>query len=434
MTKLPLEGVRAIDAGEVLAGAHPTTLLGDMGAEVIKVEAIQRYQSVRGGIGTGVNMYPNGEPGEHPWNRAAGHNHINRNKMGITLDLNHPRGVEIFKSLVAISDIVTENFRTGVMEKFGLDYPDLVKVNPSIILVSLPGFGRTGPYATYASMGTSNDGASGHTALRGYIGDDLSKTQGVVHPDGVASLNGAVAALIAYYYRLRTGKGQHVDLAQTEVTMTHLGEAIMDYTMNGRVQKPQGNRHPYYAPHGCYPCRGNDQWVVIAVTTDEEWASLARLMGDPEWTRDPRFADSMSRWNNQDELNSRIGQWTSRYEKHQAMELMQKAGISAGSVMTMKDIYNDPHISARGYLENVTHKEAGTHLSPGISWKMSKTPGWIRMPGPCLGEHNEYVLGELLGLTQEDIQELEKAQVIGYEPLPGSNLSSEDRRAMAAST
>ncbi len=206
MKGLPLEGIRVIDAGEVLAGAHGATLLADMGAEVIKIEAIQRYQSVRGGIG-GMNGYADNDPGEHPWNRYAGHNDINRNKMGITLNLNDPRGIKLYKSLVAVSDIVIENFRTGVMAKFGLDYPDLVKVNPQIILVSLPGFGRTGPYATYASMGTSNDGASGHTALRGYIGDDPSKASGIVHVDGIAALNGATAAIIALYYRLRTGKG-----------------------------------------------------------------------------------------------------------------------------------------------------------------------------------------------------------------------------------
>ena len=432
MKGLPLEGIRVIDAGEVLAGAHGATLLADMGAEVIKIEAIQRYQSVRGGIG-GMNGYADNDPGEHPWNRYAGHNDINRNKMDITLNLNDPRGIKLFKSLVAVSDIVIENFRTGVMAKFGLDYPDLTKVNPQIIVVSLPGFGRTGPYATYASMGTSNDGASGHTALRGYIGDDASKASGIVHVDGIAALNGAVAAIIALYYRLRTGKGQHVDVAQVEAMMPHLADAILDYTMNGRVQQPMGNRLMGYAPHGCYPCEGEDQWVTIAVTNDAEWDALIRLMGEPEWIKDRKFSDSLNRWKNQDEIDRYVGQWTREYEKNEIAEILQKAGIAAGPVMNPKDLYEDPHLRERGFFETVTHREAGTHPYPGLAWKMSKTPGHVWKPGPCLGEHNEYILGDILGVTRDELAELENDQVIGYAPLPGSELSTEDRIALAGS-
>ncbi len=169
------------------------------------------------------------------------------------------------------------------------------------------------------------------------------------------------------------------------------------------------------------------------MTNDEEWDKLVHLMGDPQWTKDPKFSDSLSRWKNQDEMDRYIGQWTQEYEKNEITEILQNAGIAAGPVMNPRDLFEDSHLNTRGFFEIVNHKEAGTHPQPGVAWKMSKTPGHVWKPGPCLGEHNEYVLGDILGLTPDELVELEKDQVIGYAPLPGSELSTEDRVAMAAS-
>ena len=318
MTKLPLEGIRILDATDVWAGPYTCTLLGDLGAEVIKVDSIQRFGS-RGQLNPPDTMpdgtppvlwaYPDGvprTPGTQPWNRAALYNGINRNKLGITLNLRDPQGKDIFKRLAAISDVVIENYATGVFARLGLGYDDLKEVKDDIIVISMPLFGNYGAYSHYKGLGSTADPISGHATLRGYLGEDPTGLQGTVHSDAVASSTAPFAAMAAIFYRNRTGKGQFIDFGQCEAYMGHLGEVYLDYTMNGRVQSSRGNRHESAAPHGCYRAKGDDSWVIIAVTNDDEWAGFCQAIDNPPWTEDPRFATSLDRHANQDALDSLV--------------------------------------------------------------------------------------------------------------------------------
>ncbi len=431
MSRLPLEGIRVIDGGDVLAGPYGCTLLGDLGAEVIRVESIQRGARWRGQLRTPATRpaaispanwtYPDGIPGERPYNREPKYNGSNRNKMGITLNLAHPKGIELFKQLVAVSDVIIENFASGVYEKLGLGYEVLSGINPGIVVVSMPLLGNTGPSREHRGMGTDLDALSGHASLRGYSDGDPTEIQPHYHSDSVSGITAAFAALAALNYRRRTGKGQFIDVSECETFLPHLGEAFMDYTMNGRVRHPMGNAHPTMAPHGCYRCQGEDAWVTIAVPNDEVWARFCHAIGDPAWAEEARFADAVSRWKNQAELNRLIEQWTIQRCPYEVMHLLQNARVPAGPVLDVEEILTDPHMKERGFFELATHKEAGTHLYPGPPWKFNKTPLSIRMLGNCLGEHNSQILGGLLGLNEAEIAELERQQIIGTEYLQAAD-------------
>ncbi len=433
MAKLPLEGIRVVDACDVWAGPYACSLLGDLGAQVIKIETIQRF-GTRGQLnppakrpeGTNPVMwgYPDGIPapsGTRHWNRAPVYNGINRNKLGTTLNLQHPKGKELFKRLVAISDVVIENYAAGVFNRLKLGYEDLRQVKSDIIMLSMPLFGVEGPYAHYRGMGSTADPISGHSTLRGYPGEDPTGLQGTVHSDAVSAPMAAYALLAGLYYRNRTGKGQFIDFGQVEGFMGHLGEIFMDYTMNGRVQTSLGNRHASAAPHGCYRAKGEDSWVVIAVTNDDEWVRFCQALGNPPWTQDPRFATTLDRWKHQDDLDPLVEGWTVQHDHYEILHLLQGVRVPVGPVLDHGEVQRDPHIKERGFFEEVTHKDAGTHPYPGMNWKFSKTPVSIRIPANGLGEHNEYVLGELLGLTREEIAQLERDKIIGTEYLPGSD-------------
>ncbi|MBI4639319.1 MAG: CoA transferase [Candidatus Tectomicrobia bacterium] len=428
MPQLPLEGIRVIEIADVWAGPFANTLLADLGAQVIKVESIQRFGS-RGLTlkpPPGSPGYPDNDPGERPWNRSATYNGINRNKLGLTLDLSRPKGVEVCKRLARVSDILIENYAAGIIARLGLGYEALKEINPGIIVISMPLFGNTGPYGNYRGWGSSADPLVGHAWIRGYPDSDPSTTSSnVFHTDAVSAATAAFAACTALYYRKRTGKGQYIDVSQAETFMPHLGEFYMEYIMNEQDPKPMGNRHPFMSPHGCYQCAGEDRWVVIAVSSDEEWEGLCRAMGNPAWAQDEKFSDTLSRWKNQDELDRHIAEWAAERDHYEIMHLLQKEGVSAGPVLDNGDIYADPHLEERRFFEEVTHKDAGTHTDPGVLWKLSKTPMSIRLPANCLGEHNEYILGEILGLSGEEISELEKEQIIGKAYLPDAEAARE---------
>lgn len=431
MAKLPLEGIRVIAISVVWAGPFATQLLADWGAEVIRVETIHHFTYITRGVmirppkalvdarRTWLMGYPDWEPGERPWNRYPVFQAHARNKLSCTMDLTQPKGIELFKRLVAKSDIVVENNATETMEKLGLTYEVLREVKPDIIMIRMPGYGTTGPYKNYRALGANLDESCGHTWLRSYRGMDPSSASYILATDASAGAHGAFAALAALRYRNRTKKGQLIDLAQVETFMPYLAEAVMDYTMNGRVQDTPGNRHPFMAPHGCYRCRGEDRWVTIAVASDEEWQGLCRAMGNPAWANDERFADTISRHRNQDELDRLIEEWTSQHDHYAVMFALQREGVAAGAVLDDRDAYNDPHLKDRGFFEELTHPDCGTHLYPGIMWKMSKTPNAIRTPPCSLGEHNEYVYKELLGVSNKEYAQLEKEGHIGTEPAPG---------------
>jgi len=280
-------------------------------------------------------------------------------------------------------------------------------------MVSLPGFGMSGPYKYYQGFGANVEAVCGLTLLRGYRDLDPTTTSSTFHMDAASGITATFAILSALHFRNRTGKGQFIDFSQAENMIPHIGETILDYTMNGRVQTTLGNRHPSMAPHGCYPCKGEDKWVTIAVASDEEWKGFCRVMGNPPWTQDERFSNILSRWRHQDELDRLISEWTKEQDSYEVMELLQKEGVAAGPVLDDADAYADPHIFARGFFEPIQHREAGTHIYPGIMWKMPKTPGTIRSAPPCLGEHNDYVYKEVLKMSDEEIARLKEEEHIG---------------------
>ena len=409
---LPLEGVRIIDMTEVWAGPMTNSLLGDLGAMVIKVESFPRPSLTRL-KGMGIGYSGNDPNAPNPWDRSALHNMVNRNKYGVTLNIRCARGMKILEELVSVSDVFTESFTAGTAARLGIDYPAISKMRSDIVMLSMSGWGTQGPYKGYAALGSALDGFTGHHTMRGYPNTDPSITSIVQHTDAAGSVMGAFAILTALHYRRRTGKGQWMDMSQVESFLPHLGGAFMDYVMNKRTPQPLGNRHQYLAPYGCYRCRGEDNWVVINVTSEEEWLALCRVVGHKEWAGDTRYADPLNRHQHQDELDAALQGWTTQHDKMEVMRLLQKAGVPAQAVLDDADLYKDPHLKARGFFQKLRHSAAGEHRYPGYFWKLTKTDHPIRLPPNCLGEHNDFVYGELLGLTSGEIGELRAEGIIG---------------------
>jgi len=432
MPKLPLEGVRIVAIPVVFAGPFATMLLADLGAEVILIESIQRFPTITrgymprppqelvpttgatfGGVG-GIQTYVDHWAGERPWDRFVMFLALGRNKLSCCIDITRPEGIDVFNRLLKVSDVFLESNAPGTMEKLGLGYDVLKGVKDDIIYLSMPGLGNSGPHQYCSLFGAQLQALAGHTWLTRYPDLDYTTTQSLLfHADASAGATAAFAVLCALHYRNRTGKGQFIDLAQIETVIPHLGEAFMDFTMNARVQEPLGNRHATMAPHGVYRCRGEDRWVVIAVSSDIEWQAFCRALGNPSWSGDERFATTLGRLENQDELDKYIEEWTCRHDHYEVMYILQKEGVAAGPVIDDRDAYHDAHLQCRGFFELVKHREAGTHMYPGMPFNMSKTRLSIRKPAPCLGEHNEYVFKEVLGMSDDEISELEKDRIIG---------------------
>jgi len=410
MARMSLEGIRITDIGTALAIPVATKFLADYGAEVIKVESFAHIDSAR------VGPYTDNEPGEKYWERGVPYMPANANKLSIALDLNKPRGREIFKELVRISDIVTENFPPRVMKNFGLDYPVLKEVKPDLIMISSCGYGQSGPWMNYGAYGWGLEPMSGISQVTGYQ-DGPPLRSSIPYNDFLGAMNAALLIMAALEYRGKTGKGMYIDLSQYEVGVCGVGETILDYSMNQRVQTRMGNRHPSMAPHGCYRCSGDDKWVVIAVSSDEEWQALCQAMGNPTWAKDEKFADTLSRWKNQDELDRLIEEWTSPQDHYEVMRVLQAAGVAAGAVLNSKEQALDPHLRERDYYWIHKHPEVGTRAFPAPWAKLSKTPGIMRMPPPTLGQHNEQVLSKLLGMSEQEIAELASEGIIGTRPV-----------------
>ena len=426
---MPLDGVRIIDITAVIGAPIGTGLLAQMGAEVIRVESTRIFPATTRGslahppkeivpsMGPVGRGYPDFEPGERPWNRFALFNCHGHNKLSMTVDLLLPDGVEIFHRLLQLTDVVIENV-PGVMDKLGLGYEALRRVQPDIIMLSVSGMGSTGPYKDNRGFGGHFEDVMGHAWLRGYPDDHPGSNTSVVASDPAVGAGLAWAVAAALHSRRSTGKGQHIDMSMAEVYLHHLGTAFLDYEMNHRAERTLGNRHPFLAPHGCYPCKGEDKWVTIAVRDDREWESLRLAMGDPDWARDPKLADGYGRSRRQDLIDRQIEEWTRKHGHVELQKLLQEAGVPAGAVLDDSEIFQDPHLRERGFYKRVSHPEAGSHDYPYTFWHMSESPWESRRPPPTLGEHNEGLYQGLLGLSQGDYRRLEAQGHIGtaYEP------------------
>jgi crotonobetainyl-CoA:carnitine CoA-transferase CaiB-like acyl-CoA transferase len=399
----PLDGLRIVDLTHDWAGPHATRILADFGAEVIKVEYSRRMDGMRGARkeGQAYNHHPR-------WHQ------INRNKLSVTLDLKDPVDVAAFKDLVAIADIVAESSRVGVLERLGLDYEELTRIKPEIILLSMSPFGQTGPEAGYAGYGGCLEPLSGIQSLTAY--DELSAPRRIREIDVTNGILGACALMTALVYRQQTGRGQWVDLSQLEAATTGLiGEQLLNFVATGHQPRPVGNHHHSQAPWGCYRCQGEDRWIALAVRTDAEWSKLCEVIGQPELARDPRFSTTSDRLCNHDQVDEWIERWTSGRDPCEAMRILQEAGIAAGMVADAATLRQDPHLEARGFFHEAG--DSSPHLYPGLPFRLSGGGGAIRRRGPHLGEHNLYVLRDLLGRSEVDIRMPSEDEVgTAYDP------------------
>ena len=416
MKRMPLEGVRIITIEDFLALPWGTKMLADLGAEVILVQSHKRVGTRLAGAFSGVL---DNKLGGKFWNRNGRNFAFSRNKLMLTLDLSKPKGVEILKELVKISDVVTQNFRPGAMKRLGLDYYSLRKVKPDLIYLSSSGYGEEGIWEGYGAFARTIDGMCGLSNLCGYIGGEPQRAN-PSYIDTTQGWNNAIAVLMALYYRRRTGKGQWIDNSMYEVGVTCIGEALMDYQMNDRIAPRPGNRHSSWAPHGCYKCRGDDKWVTIVARSDKEWEDLCSAMGSPSWTKDKKFAGSLSRWKNQDELDKKIEEWTSNKDQYEVMRLLQGVGVPSGPVLDAKGLLLDPHLKERDFFPrfkgNNDLGESGARPCVNLPFKLSLTPSSIRFHD-TLGGHNEYILSKLLGKSADEIAELRKEGIISEEPV-----------------
>ena len=339
------------------------------------------------------------------------YNTWNRNKLGITLNLSKPQGVAIARRLVGISDAVVENFTPRVMANWGLDYDNLKKIKPNIIMLSMSTMGSTGPWRDYVGFGPTVQAFSGITYLTSYPGKPPLGV-GYSYADHVAGLMAALALLGALEYRQRRGKGQYIDVSQVEAMASLLGDAIVDYTLNGRPVEPVGNSSTQAAPHGVYRCCGEDRWCAIAVFSDEEWQGFKRALGSPQWTENSRFATLASRLKNADELNRLVEEWTRQHTAEEVMAWLQEQGVAAGVVQNASDLANDPHLKQRGFFVELDHPELGKTISDATPIRLSETPAKYNRAAPTPGQDNDYVYKQLLGMSEEEVAELGEKGII----------------------
>ena len=404
MAEFALSGLRILDFSWVWAGPICTMVLADMGAEVIKIESNQKIDVTRV-----TPPFPEGVPGGV--NRGGQFNTYNRNKKSCTLNLSQPEAIDIAKELVSQCDVVVENFSPPVMGRLGLDYEACRVIRPDIIFLSLSGYGATGPSRNYVSYGMQLQAFSGMASLTGYEGGP-PRNLGTAVADTVGGLAGVFGILAALHYRCNTGKGQNIDIAQCEALAAFCPEAIMDYMMNKRLTGPVGNRDETMAPHNVYKCRGEDAWVSIAVSTDEEWQGLCGAMGRLDLARNPRYAEKSTRHRNQKELDKVISEWTLKRSDYEAMHILQASGVPAAAVLNNSQMVRDPHLNERGFCIEDDHPETGKRIISGFSWHLDRTPGEVRSHAPLLGQHNQEIFGDLLGMSKENIKDLVKKKII----------------------
>ncbi len=409
--RLPLSGVRVLDLTMAWAGPHATRLLADMGAEVIKLEAASSWDLLRA-----INLL--GSDTDRAYNRSAYFNHINRNKYACSLDLRSEKGQELFLRLVKVADAVVENFRPEVMDQLGLGYEVLAAANPEIVMVCMPGHGRGGPESSYVTYGSQVEQLSGITSLTGYPGEGPHKS-GISYGDPVAGATAAAAVLTALWRRRRTGRGGYFEVAQREAMTLLIGEYVVAFGMNGRQPPTVGNSHPSMAPHGVYRCRGEDSWLALAVGSDTAFDALCRVMRRTDLVADARFADVVSRHHHRPELDAVVGDWTGGQDALEAAERLQAVGVSAAPVLSVPDLMENGQLRARGFFETVAQPEAGVWEMEGSPWRLSETSAHVRLPSPRFAEHNQYVLGTLLGLPAGEVADLEASGVAAVDPDPG---------------
>jgi benzylsuccinate CoA-transferase BbsF subunit len=422
-SKGPLHGLRVLEMGQLIAIPSAMKMLADMGAQVIRMESIHRLESYRN-----ASLYENNSEGAF-WNRGANFYEQNRNKLGLTLDLSKPEGLSILKELIKVTDIFAENFTPRVMKSFGIEYEDLVKIKPDLIMVSSTGYGFDGPWANFGATGPATESASGMAIMTGYH-NDMPIMPEIPYIDYTAAEHTVFAIMSALIHRMSTGEGQFIDISQTETASATVPEALLDFIVNGRVEPRHGNDDPVMAPHGCFRCKGQDKWITIAVQNDHEWKTLCEILNIEEaQAKSKDYSSTLDRWTNRNELHKLIDNHTKDWDNHKLTHLLQSEGVAAGSVMESPDLLFDKHLQDRGFYEVVEHHPStGMPPLPYASrpWKFSETPAVTPKAAPIMGENNEFILKELLGKTDEEFDALVATQIIGSKPTQGTAVRAPD--------
>ncbi|MGD9599801.1 MAG: CaiB/BaiF CoA transferase family protein [Steroidobacteraceae bacterium] len=394
----PLADLRVIEMGTLLAGPFCGQILGDMGAEVIKIEPPGQGDPMR------------------VWGREKAHGKslwwpvVGRNKKAVTLDMRQAEGQSILKELVAKADFLLENFRPGTMEKWGCSYEALSRINPRLIMIRVSGFGQTGPYATQAGFGAIGEAMGG---LRYVCGDPSTppSRMGISIGDSLAATFASVGALSALHYREKTGRGQVVDSAIYEAVLNMMESLVTEYDKTGYIRERTGAILPNVAPSNIYPT-ADGQMVLIAANQDTVFGRLAEAMGRPELAQDPKYATHSARGANQAELDALVGRWTATQTRGEVLAAMEQAGVPAGLIYRAPDMLEDPHFKARAAIVPTQHPDFGDLRMQNVAPKLSETPGAIRTPAPAMGQHNEEVYLGLLGMARERYDALAARKVI----------------------
>ncbi|MCI0794632.1 MAG: CoA transferase [Chloroflexi bacterium] len=408
-----LEGIRVLTLEQVHALPWGTAFLADFGAQVIRVESVDHMQDRRSG------PFPEDSPGEEWWNEGGNLAYFGvRNKESLCLEVVHPRGKEIFLKLVEKCDVVTDNFRPGTMRRLGFDHDSLVQINPRIITLSGTAYGHTGPWRAAGSRARTVDAACGLSYLTGYEGGGSIRASSN-YMDHSAGNNVAYAILLALYHRQKTGKGMRIDLSMQETGVSAIGPAILEAQRN--VARPRlGCGHIWKAPHNVFPCRGEDRWIAVAVSSDDEWRGLRKAMEEPDWAADTRYDTVAGRWEHRSGLEQLLGQWTSAQDAQPLMDHLQEHGVAAGAVFTAEELVANRHLRERGYLQEFHNEHAprtGARIYAGRPFRIPRIPAGIRHLA-ALGEDNAHILRDLAGLDDEEIESLAQEGIVSTRPKP----------------
>lgn len=393
MTQGALSGLRLIEMGQLIAGPFCGQLMGDHGAEVIKIEPPK--------VGDAMRSWGQGIP---LWFSVVG-----RNKKSITLNLREKEGQDIVRRLARKSDFLLENFRPGTMEKWGLGYDELSQINEALIMIRVSGYGQTGPYASRAGYGSIGEAMGGMRYIAGEPDRPPSRA-GLSIGDSLAATYACLGAMMALHHRHVTGKGQVVDSAIYEAVLANMESTVAEYTVAGHIRERTGSILPKIAPSNVYPT--SDGSVLIGGNQDSVWKRMAEMMGQPELGDDPRYATHMARGENQTELDERINQWTRTLTSEQVLDLCEKHGVPAGNIYRAPEMIADPHFAAREALVEMDHPQHDNFMMQNVAPKLSATPGSVETIGPELGAHNEAIYGELLGMDSAQRADLEARGII----------------------
>ena len=400
-----LSGLRVVEIAQGWAGPLVGAMCADFGAEVIKVESVRRLDWWRGvAIGDDALTHE----------RSALFNGINRNKLDVTLDLQSPEGHALLLGLVREADVFVENFTSHVLQKLNLTHPVLSAENPGLISVSMPAYGSTGPWRDYPALGTTVESMCGVQSLTGYEGGP-PRMQGTSW-DPVIGLYAAFAVMAALHHRRVTGRGQHIEVSHIEAGTQLVAGPLLEYLLTGRIPERRGNTSRVFAPHGCYPTNGEDQWITLVARSDAEWSALVAVLGDDAALCHPEYRTLRGRLARRDALDQAIAALTAQRAGDVLFRELQAVGVPAAPVSTPPDLLGDEHLFARRFWASVERQHVDTHLYPSRFLTMNRTPPRYERPAPTLGQHNQLILSERLGLTSEAMAELERRGIIGTRP------------------